>query len=110
METMTLAEKIKLLSAEQKLIVEKYTDTLIEAENRKSIVAEPEIAYKTSKKIKPSFGSGKGVFGYMADDFDAPLEFSDQPKLKREFGSLKGFVKNMADDFDAPIDEFKEYM
>lgn len=107
---MTLAEKIELLSAEQKLIVEKYTDTLIEAENKKFVVAEPEVAYKMSKKIKPAFGSGKGIFGYMAGDFDAPLEFSGQPKLKREFGSLKGFVKNMADDFDAPTDEFKEYM
>jgi len=109
METMSPLEKIKLLSAEQRLVVEKYADSLIEYENKKSVVAEPEVVYKTSKKIKPGFGDGKSAIAYIADDFGMPLN-SGTPKLKRKFGSLKGFVKHIADDFDAPLNEFKEYI
>jgi antitoxin (DNA-binding transcriptional repressor) of toxin-antitoxin stability system len=33
-----------------------------------------ELSPFKSKKIQPKFGCGKGIFGYVAPDFDAPLE------------------------------------
>ncbi len=33
-----------------------------------------ELASKQHTDIKPGFGGGKGIIGYMADDFDEPLD------------------------------------
>jgi hypothetical protein len=104
METGILKKKIELLSAEQKLAVAKYADSLIESNNKRSIVAEPEVIYKTKKKSGPGIKNKKE--SSLTDDRSA----TEKPKLKREFGSLKGFVKYMDDDFDKPLDEFREYM
>jgi len=108
METGTLEKKIAKLPENLKLKVENYVDALIDAENQDEMFAEPGVTDEASRTPKPVFGSGKGAFGKMADDFDEPL--AEKPKLKREFGSLKGFVTYMADDFDAPLEDFKDYM
>jgi len=108
METGTLEKKIAKLPENLKLKVEGYVDALIDAESQNEMLTEPGVTYKTSHAPKPVFGSDKGTFGKMDDDFDEPLV--EKPKLKREFGSLKGFVTYMADDFDAPLEDFKDYM
>ena len=88
METGTLEKKIAKLPENLKLKVEGYVDYLLDAESKTVIAAEPEATYKTKRVPRPVFGSGKGTFGKIADDFDAPLD--EKPKLKREFGGLKG--------------------
>jgi hypothetical protein len=68
MEMMTLEKKIAKLPENLKLKVEDYVDALMldEDQNKKAILAEP--------LRRPVFGSGKGIFGKMSDDFDEPLE------------------------------------
>ena len=105
METGTLEKKIAKLPENLKLKVEGYVDALLDTESQNIMLAEPDATYKTTRIPKPVFGSGKGIFGKMADDFDGPLD--EKPKLKREFGGLKGFVTYMADDFNAPLEDFK---
>jgi hypothetical protein len=108
MEPGTLEKKIAKLPADLKLKVEGYVDALLSFDIQIPLAAEPGTIYQTSRTTKPVFGSGKGIFGDMAEYFDAPID--EKPKLKREFGSLKGFVTYMADDFDAPLEDFKDYM
>ena len=108
METGILEKKIATLPENLKMKVEGYVDALIDAENQNGVVSGPGVTYKTSRAQKPVFGSEKGIFGEMADDFDTQLE--EKPKLKREFGGLKGFVTYIADDFDGPLEDFKDYM
>jgi len=43
-------------------------------ESQDIVLAEPGATYKTSRVPKPVFGSGKGTFGKMADDFDELLK------------------------------------
>jgi hypothetical protein len=74
METATLEKKIAKLPENLKLKVEGYVDALIDAESQNGTLTEPGVTYKASRVPKPIFGSGKGTFGKMADDFDAPLE------------------------------------
>jgi hypothetical protein len=107
METGTLEKKIAKLPESLKLKVEGYVDTLLSGDGNDK--ANPDEINKNGHTRRPVFGSGKGIFGKMADDFDAPVD-GEKPKLKREFGGLKGFVTYMADDFDAPLEDFKDYM
>lgn len=79
METGTLEKKIKLLSIDQKHRLEDLVDAMLNDSNihiaEKNILVEPENKEKTeSFEIKAGFGGGKGIFGYIADDFDAPLD------------------------------------
>jgi hypothetical protein len=74
METGILEKKIAKLPENLKLKVEGYIDALLSMKNQDIVLAEPGTTYKTSRLPKPVFGSGKGTFGKMADDFDEPLE------------------------------------
>lgn len=76
MDTGTLEKKIAKLPEKLKLKVEGYVDALLDyKDDRESLVlGESKIKYEKSKGPQPVFGSGKGLFGNMADDFDAPLE------------------------------------
>ncbi len=74
METGTLEKKIAKLQENLKVKVEGYVDALVDAENQNGTLTGPGVTYKASRVPKPVFGSGKGTFGKMADDFDAPLE------------------------------------
>ncbi|GAA4333981.1 hypothetical protein GCM10023149_41070 [Mucilaginibacter gynuensis] len=73
METLTLDKKIKMLPDDLKLKVEGYIDALLEENGtgKSQILADPQGEYNVRK---PVFGSGKGMFGKMAEDFDAPLD------------------------------------
>lgn len=109
METNVLLEKVEMLPASLKKEVEDFIDFLIyKRENQKEGLSEKLMPDQNLRIPHPTFGSGKGIFGKMSDDFDEPV--SEKPKLKRESGGLKGFVTYMADDFDAPLEDFKEYM
>ncbi len=94
-----LIEKLEQLPPSLQSQVEKMVDHLLEEKANNEVFE--------SDKPGRGFGSGKGMFGKMPDDFDEPLD--EKPKLKREFGGLKGFVTYVADDFDAPLEDFKEY-
>ena len=85
METSALLKKIEQLPAPLKKEVEDFMDFLIYKKNEKSNIFSVEEADTThqyiensskAKKLKPKpvFGSGKGLFGKIADDFDAPLD------------------------------------
>ena len=74
METGTLEKKIAKLPENLKQRVEGYVDALLIEELDKNIVREPLSDYKPTRTPKPVFGSGKGIFGKMADDFDEPLD------------------------------------
>ncbi|WP_299291291.1 DUF2281 domain-containing protein [uncultured Mucilaginibacter sp.] len=101
-----LIEKLEKLPDSLQKEVEDFMDFLIYKDQQKE---KDSNSSSTNSLIRNSgFGSGKGIFGKMPDDFDKPLE--EKPKLKREFGGLKGLVTYMADDFDAPLEDFKDYM
>lgn len=77
METGTLEKKLAKLPDDLKLKVEGYIDALLAENNihKPVVLADPKQPNETPKfEIKPGFGGGKGIIGYMADDFDAPLE------------------------------------
>jgi hypothetical protein len=74
METGILEKKIAKLPENLKLKVEGYIDALLSLENQNIVLEESGATYKASRAPKPVFGSGKGTFGKMADDFDEPLE------------------------------------
>ncbi len=74
METGTLEKKIAKLPENLKHKVEDYVDALLMKELDKNLVKEPLVNYQPTRTPKPIFGSGKGIFGKMADDFDAPLD------------------------------------
>ncbi|RYY06730.1 MAG: DUF2281 domain-containing protein [Sphingobacteriaceae bacterium] len=83
MEKPSLLEKLEQLPAPLKKEVEDFIDFLIYKKREESsiyFVEETGSDYngtdaKAGKlKPKPVFGSGKGLFGKIADDFDAPLD------------------------------------
>jgi hypothetical protein len=75
METETLEYKIAKLPEKLKLKVEEYVDTLLDYKaNSEPIIGAPNKKYAKSSEVRPVFGSGKGIFGKMADDFDEPIE------------------------------------
>jgi hypothetical protein len=80
MGTITFEKKVARLPDDLKLKVEGYIDALL-SEKGISINDLAEVSDKSDNEsfvIKPGFGGGKGIFGYMADDFDEPLdEFKD---------------------------------
>jgi hypothetical protein len=69
MGTEVIEKKLSKLPDNLKLKVEGYIDALLMEYN---IVEAP--SKSTSFEVKAGFGGGKGIFGYMADDFDEPLE------------------------------------
>ena len=69
MEAGTLEKKIANLPEDLKLQVEHYVDTLLDVKFKDETVVSHSIS-----KPRPVFGSGKGLFGKMADDFDEPLD------------------------------------
>ncbi|MGI4020825.1 MAG: type II toxin-antitoxin system VapB family antitoxin [Janthinobacterium lividum] len=85
METSVLVAKLENLPESLKKEVEDFVDFLIfkeMAEASNYSVEDSELIHQYIKKLskietiipKPVFGSGKGLFGKMADDFDAPLD------------------------------------
>ncbi|RYY06619.1 MAG: DUF2281 domain-containing protein [Sphingobacteriaceae bacterium] len=67
METTSLLEKVERLPEPLKKEVEDFVDFLI--------YKNGELKTPISKPSKKSgFGSGKGLFGKISDDFDAPLD------------------------------------
>ncbi len=84
METSVLTRKLEKLSEPLKKEVEDFVDFLIFKNGKDSILLSKEVnsSYQyveNSLKInklasKPVFGSGKGIFGKIADDFDEPLD------------------------------------
>ena len=87
------------------------------AKTSPSALHDPAVAYGTpvasEKAVRPPFrfGSMAGKV-WMADDFDAPLEFGKGKKklsLDEVFDCARGQF-NIPDDFDAPLEDFKEYM
>ncbi|AYL93995.1 DUF2281 domain-containing protein [Mucilaginibacter celer] len=74
MGTGIIAKKFEVLPDNLKL--KGYIDALL-SENGISVsdfVGQNSITENKVFKIKPGFGGGKGIIGYMADDFDAPLD------------------------------------
>jgi len=67
METNILIEKVEKLPAPLKKEVEDFVDFLI-------FKNESQDKQQSNEKNLSGFGSGKGIFGKMADDFDAPLD------------------------------------
>jgi hypothetical protein len=101
-----LEKKIARLTEAQKLRVAGYIDFLLDEEEKKKLLSEPETIYKTSdQRDKHSQAVQRDAKNAVAGTDKPP-----QKKLKREFGSLKGFITYIADDFDAPLEDFKDYM
>ena len=67
MSTTELIELIKKLPSDKQKEVEDLVSSLL-AQTNKEPQKQPSI------EIKPGFGGGKGIFGYMAEDFDEPLD------------------------------------
>jgi hypothetical protein len=67
MSTTELLEMISKLPLDKQKEVEDFVSSIIAQTNSES-------KRKPSIEIKPGFGGGKGIFGYMADDFDEPLD------------------------------------
>ncbi len=85
METDILIKKVETLPNDLKKEVEDFVDFLIFKNNGLDNihhVQEEDSSYQyveNSLKVKklaskPVFGSGKGIFGKIADDFDKPLD------------------------------------
>ena len=74
MGTGTLEKKIAKLPEKLKLKVEGYVDSLMAEEKLNGLLVEEFSTMKPSREPKPIFGSGKGMFGKIADDFDEPLD------------------------------------
>lgn len=82
METTSLLEKVEQLPTALKKEVEDFVDFLIYKKKTALFVEDAAPVYHYNKNLpeikvsepKPVFGSGKGLFGKMADDFDAPLD------------------------------------
>jgi len=69
MGTEVIEKKLNKLPDNLKLKVEGYIDALLMEYN----IAE-SATKSNSFQVKAGFGGGKGIIGYMADDFDEPLE------------------------------------
>jgi hypothetical protein len=102
-----LEKKIARLTEAQKLTVGGYIDFLIDEENKKMLVNEPEAIYQASRKNK---ATANATPVDVENVISETKEKTKGKKLKREFGSLKGLITYIADDFDAPMEEFKDYM
>jgi hypothetical protein len=80
MGTITFEKKVARLPEDLKLKVEGYIDALL-SEKGISLNDLTDVSDESGKEpfvIKPGFGGGKGIFSYMADDFDEPLnDFKD---------------------------------
>lgn len=74
METAVVKKKIDLLSDDQVLKVDGYINSLLAQHKISRANIDDKLTTKAIDEIKPGFGGGKGIFGYMADDFDEPLE------------------------------------
>jgi len=74
METAVIKKKIDLLSEDQVLKVDGYINSLLEQHKISKTSVDSKSTIKNTDEIKPGFGGGKGIFGYMAEDFDAPLD------------------------------------
>ncbi|QEC77630.1 type II toxin-antitoxin system VapB family antitoxin [Mucilaginibacter ginsenosidivorax] len=69
MGTEVIEKKLNKLPDNLKLKVEGYIDALLMEYHIDESATE-----STSFQVKAGFGGGKGIIGYMADDFDEPLE------------------------------------
>lgn len=67
MSTTELIELINKLPSDKQKELEGIIQSMIFATNN-------EGQKKPTLEIKAGFGGGKGIFGYIADDFDEPLE------------------------------------
>jgi len=67
MKAIELAELIENLPADKKKVLEDLVSVLVAD-------AGLSVNNDINNSIKPGFGGGKGIIGYMADDFDAPLD------------------------------------
>lgn len=82
METTALLKKLEQLPPTLKKEVEDFVDFLIYKNENSLSIEEAAPYYQCDENLsavkvlepKPVFGSGKGLFGKMADDFDAPLD------------------------------------
>lgn len=70
METGTLVKKIAKLPENLKGNVEAFVDALTDLQSKDKTYHRETNKYPP----RPVFGSGKGIFGKMADDFDEPLD------------------------------------
>ena len=70
MGTKILIEKVKMLPAPLKKEVEDFVDFLIYKNEKQG----SNFLAEETNLTKPVFGSGKGIFGKIADDFDAPID------------------------------------
>ena len=66
MEPGTLEQKIAKLPQDFKLKAEGYIDALLDELS--------QIKKESTDSPQPRFGSGKGFFGEIRDDFDEPLD------------------------------------
>jgi Protein of unknown function (DUF2281) len=69
MGTEVIEKKLNKLPDNLKLKVEGYIDALLMEYHIDELATK-----STSFQVKAGFGGGKGIFGYMADDFDEPLD------------------------------------
>lgn len=75
METNLLIEKVEKLPYTLKKEVENFVDFLIfKRENQKEGLSEELMPDQNLRTPHPVFGSGKGIFGKMSDDFDEPID------------------------------------
>jgi len=76
MEPGTLEKKMNLLSVDQKHRLENMVDAMLSDSNIHISDTDNSEGKQIpeSFKIKAGFGGGKGIFGSIADDFDAPLD------------------------------------
>jgi uncharacterized protein YjbJ (UPF0337 family) len=75
MGTGIIKEKFEKLPDDLKLKVEGYIDALLSEINTNSgTLNKQQEDHHEDFAIKPGFGGGKGIFGYMAEDFNEPLD------------------------------------
>ncbi|MEO6149107.1 MAG: DUF2281 domain-containing protein [Mucilaginibacter sp.] len=72
MTSKTLIKMIELLPDDDQQQVENMIQALLKKRNINSITTSE--GQNEPNERKPIFGSGKGMFGEMSDDFDEPLE------------------------------------
>ena len=69
MNSMTFHKQIAMLPEDVKSEVIDFMEFLLSKRKRQSDKRAPD-----KNKPCPKFGSGKGMFTYIADDFDEPLD------------------------------------
>ena len=71
----TLIKKIDLLPNYDQQAIENAVNALLEKRNIDTTIISEDLKEKDKSNIRrPVFGSGKGTFGKMSDDFNEPLE------------------------------------